>query len=206
MSQKREQAKARARVMSVLRELGIDPKSKIDWGFSSPEHATVRLARLGDRVFYVPEVCEMFTFGKGWELSVRVKVIDERPHFVGISLRAHKPLQPLDVQRIAWSQIAEGALLASAVEEDAAGTRRRATGADVSIARARARRRSQVPTGKGERTAVDDEKLRRVLELRAEAQSKGVRWDTYAAKELHYSTAYLRRLAGRADRERKGKR
>jgi len=214
MQRKREQAQLDEdhRVRAMLKKLGIDPHAKIEWPKqSSSEHGVV-VARIGDRTFYAPEVCRLFTHDRDgeWQLQAEVGIVDGHPLFRQIMLRPFRPLSPLEVQRLPWSKLAEAAIESNAVE-DVAGKRRRAKGREVRNERVRAkRRRSYEPMRAPSRTPVTHEKLDEIMKLREEAQRKGLRWDTYAAERLNYTPAYLRKLAGRASREhtkrKKGKR
>lgn len=170
-----------------------------------PKDAVV-VARVGDRTIYAPRNCRL----NGTELheegvrieSLDVEIVNGRPVIRGLRLEAYKELTPLGMQRLPWARLAESAIEASAVEVGTAGKTRRASGRQVRDARQRSRRVGQATDGKW--TPIGEDRLRRVLELRAEAQRLGVRWDTYAAEKMHYTPAYLRKLAGRAKSQQKG--
>lgn len=147
----------------------------------------------------------MVSVHEEYELSVEVRIVDGDPRFREVVLRCFDPMAPLDLQRLPWARIAEGAVAANAVED---ASRQRASGAQVLKARARARKaaarraRAEDDTAMPGRRRVSQDRLDEVLRLRAEAQNLGVRWDTYAEDKTGYSATYLRKLASRADQER----
>lgn len=198
---------ARRRVLAVLADLGVDPKAKIGPEPTAATGSEVVVAQVGDRTFYAPEVCPIVTVQPGFELSATVKIVDGRPRFRELTVRQQgAPLSPLDLQRLPWARIAEAAVEWNATVVQG-GERHRAPRQDLREQRTRARRadaRRAVPSegAARQRTAVDVDKLTEVMRLRAEARQKGLpRWDHYVAKHMNYSSAYVRKLASRANQE-----
>lgn len=120
------------------------------------------------------------------EVTVKVEVVEGRPRFKTIELTASGTLAPQDVQRLPWARWAKGALERV---RDPLG---------VNVARTTARRAA---TGAGRRS-ITPERLREVLDLKAEAQAAGApRWDVYVGKKLSLNEDYVRQLGARAERE-----
>lgn len=141
-----------------------------------------------------------------WQLSVGCTATDGRIGYNRVELVVlGEPLTPAEVQRLPWGKLATWAAESNAATTSAARLEARevierqgraATRRD-SRRRVRGAERA-LEAGRALRTATDDAKLRRVLELRAEAERAGVPYSPYVAERMGYSTAYVRRLAKRA--------
>ncbi|WP_426572152.1 hypothetical protein [Aquihabitans sp. McL0605] len=146
-----------------------------------------------DRTFLVPNGPIQFAFRYAPDDSplvdvlVGVEVVDRRPRFTSVKLDMHRPMSPVEVQRLPWGRIAEGALEDAARTADGARSPR-----EVHEARQKERRGRQ---------RVSEDRLREILRLKAEAQAQGVAWDEYAAERLDLKRAYVRQLGSRAERE-----
>lgn len=191
--------KQRKAIAAIPREPGRRPRSTPR---KRPTKATAQVvARAGNRMFVAPERCSLTWVEPGFEVNVDVHVIEGRACFRRIELVCFDPMEPLEVQRMPWGRIAEGAVENSARDELGERSPR-----DVWTARKRDRKaasRQRVASDEPrQRLKVDDDVLRQVVRLRQEARNRGERsWAAYAAAKMNYQPGYVRQLAMRADRE-----
>lgn len=175
----------------------------------------VVICRLGDRTYAVPRECSVAISSQNlgrkgrrssgrprWDdhlfyVSATVRVVDGRPMILRASVQAERGLvPPAAMAAIPWAEVAEHALIKNATSEPemrrrVAEQRRK----DLAAAAGRVQYRNMFP--KQERRPVTNEVLRRVLELRAEAEHAGVPYGPYVAEGLGagYSVRWARDLA-----------